>query len=248
MLIAPAIFMHLASACAPQVAPGTMASIASTESGFNTLAIHDNTTGRNYAPSSSRSAIVIARRLRAVGDSIDLGLMQINSLNLSKLSLTIPTAFKACPALGAAAKLLVMDYKQPANQRMEQQALQQALSRYNTGNGIRGFQNGYVQRVVATARRVVPEINPAAPIVGPKGTSPSSVPRWRAFGSREVDHGEVSTSQPPAPAWNVFPRSTGPARLARHRAVTITARRLSPAVADQHQPGISHEDISKPSG
>jgi Transglycosylase SLT domain. len=249
MILAAALVGHLAASCAPSVAPGTLASIAGTESGFNTLAIHDNTTGRDITAVSRLAAIAAARGLISAGHSVDLGLMQINSANLSRLGLTVRTAFNACASLGAAGRLLVMDYR-PGRSGDEQSALQVAFSRYNTGNDIHGFQNGYVQRVVATARRVVPEINPAAPVVAPRSAPAAPAPKWRVF-TPDASRSDAPAGQaaPSAPSWNVFPRSTGPARLARHRAVTITARRL-PAGADhhQHQPGISHENIARTSG
>lgn len=251
MILAVALVGHMAASCAPLVAPGTLASIAGTESGFNTLAIHDNTTGRDITAVSRLAAIATARGLISAGHSVDLGLMQINSANLSRLGLTVRTAFDACASLGAAGRLLVMDYR-PGGPHHDQSALQADFSRYNTGNSVQGFENGYVQRVVATARRVVPEINPGAPVVAPRSAPAAPAPKWRVFGTPDASRSDAPAgrSAAPAPSWNVFPRSTGPARLARHRAVTITARRLSPAVAHQHQlqPGISHDHTPKTSG
>ncbi|MEE3504530.1 lytic transglycosylase domain-containing protein [Acidiphilium acidophilum] len=245
MFLTATLVAHLAASCAPSVAPGTLTSIAGTESGFNTLAIHDNTTGLDLPFASRQSAVVAARALIAAGHSVDLGLMQINSANLARLGLTVRTAFNACASLGAAGRLLVMDYR-PGRSGDEQSALQAAFSRYNTGNDIHGFQNGYVQRVVATARRIVPEINPAAPIARPQSTpaapAPKPGPKWRVFGTPGASSSDAPMRQSAAPSWNVFPRSPGPARLARHRAVTITAHRVAPRETAQHQPGTSHEN------
>lgn len=253
MLISALVIARLAASCAPTVAPGTLASIAGTESGFDTLAIHDNTTGRDLSAATRQAAIATARTLIADGHSVDLGLMQINSSNLTPLGLTVRSSFNACASLSAAAHLLVMDY-QPGLSGDEQAALQAAFSRYNTGNTIRGFQNGYVQRVVATARRIVPEINPAAPIVTPKstlntpapasGSASAQAPKWRVFGSVDASSSDTPAQQTAAPSWNVFPRSTGPARLARHQAVTITAHRVAPIAKPQPQFGTSHENTS----
>ncbi len=247
MILTAALVGRLATSCAPSVAPGTLASIAGTESSFNTLAIRDNTSGLAMDTTSRPVAIATARALIAAGHSVDLGLMQINSANLARLGLTVRTAFNACASLGAAGRLLVMDYR-PGRSGDEQSALQAAFSRYNTGNDIHGFQNGYVQRVVATARRIVPEINPAAPIARPQSApaAPASkpAPKWRVFGTPEASGSSTPIRQSAAPSWNVFPRSTGPSRLARHRAVTITAHRLSPAETVHLQPGTSHEKTS----
>ena len=208
MLITPAHFLALANRCAPEVAPGTLAAVASTESGFNTLAIHDNTTRQSMRPSDVRSAIAVARRLIADGHSVDLGLMQIDSANLPRLGLTVTTAFDACASVRAGGKLLTQDYKRPDGQG-RQAALLAALSRYNTGSAWQGFQNGYVSRVVSTAKYVVPEIDPADSVQAPKA-SPSS-----------------ASSSPHPPAWDVFPNSIGPAGFASAHAVTLQASRAS---------------------
>ncbi|WP_029314363.1 lytic transglycosylase domain-containing protein [Acidiphilium angustum] len=229
MILAAAFVGRLATFCGPAVAPGTLAAIAATESGFNPLAIHDNTTGLAMTPASRIVAISIARRLIAAGHSVDLGLMQINSANLTRFDLTLRSAFTPCASLGAAGRLLALDYQQPASPSADQAALQVAFSRYNTGSSLRGFQNGYVQRVVATARRIVPEINPAAPVVTPP--SPHSPLQGRVFGFGSAGVGHPAAPAPTAPAWNIFPRSVGPARLARHRTVTIAAHRIDPAGA-----------------
>lgn len=247
MILTAVLIGRLGSSCAPTVAPGTLASIAGTESGFNTLAIHDNTTGRDLPAMSRLVAIATARALIAAGHSVDLGLMQINSANLVRLGLTVRTAFNACASLGAAGRLLVMDYG-PERTGDDQAALQVAFSRYNTGSPIHGFQNGYVHRVVTTARRIVPEINPAAPVVPPRSTSPAPTTapalKWRVFGPHDASGLAAPGRHSANPSWNVFPRSTGPARLARHRAVTITAHRLTPAATSHPQPGISHESTA----
>ncbi|EGO93214.1 lytic transglycosylase domain-containing protein [Acidiphilium sp. PM] len=208
MLITPAHFLALANRCAPEVAPGTLAAVASTESGFNTLAIHDNTTRQSMRPSDVRNAIAVARRLIADGHSVDLGLMQIDSANLPRLGLTVPTAFDACASIRAGGKLLAQDYKRPDGQG-RQAALLAALSRYNTGSAWQGFQNGYVSRVVSTAKYVVPEIDPADSNQAPKAR-PSS-----------------ASSTPRPPAWDVFPNSIGPAGFASAHAVTLQASRAS---------------------
>ena len=214
MLIAPATFLALANRCAPEVAPGTLAAVASTESGFNTLAIHDNTTRQSMRPLDAPGAIAVAKRLIAAGHSVDLGLMQIDSANLTHLGLTVATAFDACASVRAGGKLLAQDYKQP-NGQGRQAALLAALSRYNTGSAWQGFQNGYVNRVVSTARYVVPEIDPADSVQAPKGSA-----------ARQASPSSAS-SPPRSPSWDVFPNSIGPAGFAAAHAVTLQASRAS---------------------
>ena len=186
-----ALFTQLAGACAPRVAPGTLAAIAATESRFDPLAIYDNTTHSAWWPKRQTAAVALAHRLIGAGDSVDLGLMQINSANLAALHLTVQDAFDPCANLHAGAALLVKDYDGGRTQAEEQAALRTALSRYNSGTQGGGFTNGYVARVVGAARQVVPEIDPDAP---------------RAM---------KPTADATPHDWNVFPDSPGPGRLAR---------------------------------
>lgn len=154
-----ALFTQVWASCVgPAVAVETGAAVARAESGFNTLAIHDNTAGQTYAPASVPEAVAIATALRAAGNSLDLGLMQINSANLARLGLTVTGAFDPCRNMAAGAQILADDYLAgPANRDM-QVRLRQALSRYNTGDSVVGFVNGYVARVQAAAGQIVPAI------------------------------------------------------------------------------------------
>ncbi len=154
-----ALFTQVWASCVgPAVAIETGAAVARAESGFNTLAIHDNTTGRNYTPASLPEAITVATTLLRAGNSLDLGLMQINSANLARLGLTIASAFDACRNMAAGAQILVDGYSAEHANHDEQVRLRQALSRYNTGDGAAGFVNGYVTRVQVAAGQIVPAI------------------------------------------------------------------------------------------
>jgi type IV secretion system protein VirB1 len=130
--------------CAPAVAPTQIAAIAKTESGFQTLAIHDNTTGQSYQPSDKNSGVTLAQTLLARGHSIDVGMMQINSANFGWLDLTLEDAFEPCPSIKAGAAVLT------------------AISRYNTGDSRAGIANGYVKRV-RTAEAKIKGIAPGEP-------------------------------------------------------------------------------------
>ena len=228
MLTAPALFLAIATHCAPEEAPGTLAAVADAESHFNTLAIHDNTTRQNVTALDTRGAVAIATTLIAAGHSVDLGLMQIDSANLARLGLTVATAFDACSSVRAAGELLAQDYQ--AKGQGPQAALLEALSRYNTGTAWQGFQNGYVSRVLRSARQVVPELDPSDSVAPPLSPARPDGPSWQVFGSSSAAP-PASPSQPPvpsrAPSWDVFPDSIGPAGFAQEHAVTLSARRLA---------------------
>jgi len=167
MILPLAIVAQLAAQCAPQIASQTLLAIAKTESALDPLAIHDNGTGHSYAPADIAEALAIARRLWDEGHSFDAGLMQVNSKNMAWLQLKLEDAFDPCKSLGAAGALLV------------------SFSRYNRGDGVRGFANGYVARVVAasTEQNSLPEHLGRAP--SGRDTIPTALGakphQWNAF-------------------------------------------------------------------
>jgi hypothetical protein len=163
MSLPAAYVAALAMQCAPLVAPETLVSIAQTESRLEPLAIHDNTTGKAYMPATIEVASTQAEGLIRAGHSVDLGLMQINSANLHLAGLSVRQSFEACYALAAGARLLAKGYSGGVTVDEQQRALLIALSRYNTGDPLRGFENGYVGRVESAARQVVPAIHVPEP-------------------------------------------------------------------------------------
>lgn len=146
------ITLNAIEECAPKVAAVTMAAIVQQESGGNPLALHDNTTGQSYRPASLASAARLARALIQAGHSVDLGLAQINSRNLTALGLDADQVFDPCSNLHAAQVILLGAWSQSG------ELLRGALSAYNTGNttGIAGAR--YSARVYAQAGVVVPAI------------------------------------------------------------------------------------------
>ena len=153
MLLDLATFLSLAAACAPGVAPPTLLAVARAESGLDPLAIGVN------GPAFPRSRVQLmseavrrAEALIASGRDIDLGLAQINVRNLPRLGLTVSDAFDPCRNLAASARILGEGYRRALpSAGAGQPALRAALSIYNTGDPDRGFQNGYVARVLANA-------------------------------------------------------------------------------------------------
>lgn len=193
-----AMVLSLSQACAPQVAPQTLAAIAWTESRFNPIAIGVNRGPRPVRqPRDATEAAQVARTSLARGANLDLGVAQINSDNLAWLGLTVDDAFDPCLNLRAAATVLRAGYRPSgASAAHRQSALRVALSRYNTGDARRGFRNGYVARVEQAALT----LNLAAPLTAPAVEPPDA--RLLA---------PPIPSAPPA-AWDVFAR--GPVRVA----------------------------------
>lgn len=183
------LILSLSQACAPQVAPETLAAIAYAESRFNPVAIGVNRGPRpSRSPRDAADAARIARGLLARGANLDLGVAQINSDNLDWLGLSVEAAFDPCRNLAAAGVVLRAGYR-PAEGVDRQTTLRVALSRYNTGHPERGFRNGYVARVEAAAATL--GVLPRAPIPPVAGEPPAAI------------------AAPPTrpPAWDVFARA-----------------------------------------
>jgi type IV secretion system protein VirB1 len=146
--------------CAPNVAPTTVQAIVRAESAGNPIALNVNTKNgpRTYRAESLSDALEHARREIEAGNSVDIGLMQINSRNLSSFGVALPAAFDPCTNLSMGAAILSEAYTRALRVAPHpQHALQLALSAYNTGDLRRGFANGYVARYYGrTAPRVAP--------------------------------------------------------------------------------------------
>ena len=187
-----AAVLSLAQACAPGVAPETLAAVAYVESRFDAMAI-----GVNRGPRPTRlsrdhaEAARLAQSLLARGADLDLGLAQINSRNLAWLGLSVEDAFDPCRNLAAAATVLRAGYRPASDNPIHRQAaLRVALSRYNTGHPQRGFRNGYVARVEAAAVRL--SLTLPVPADAPSPDGPIRL---------------AAEAQPPA--WDVFARARG---------------------------------------
>ena len=120
--------VHLIEQCSPQVASITMAAIVQQESGGDSLALHDNDSGKIYHLGSLYEAARMAGELIRQGHSVDIGLAQINSRNLPSLGLTVDQVLDPCTNLATAQKVLLSARTQSGGD------LQGALSAYNTGN------------------------------------------------------------------------------------------------------------------
>jgi type IV secretion system protein VirB1 len=125
-----------------------LTAIIRVESGGNPHALHDNTSGRTYHPISAFRAAEVARALVAAGHSVDLGLGQINSMNLRGLGLSVDEMFDPCTNIRVGARILAQDYRR-ATWRFGpgQIALRHAIGAYNTGSIFAG--RTYISLVLA---------------------------------------------------------------------------------------------------
>jgi type IV secretion system protein VirB1 len=160
--------LSLAQTCAPQVAPGTLLSVAWGESHWNPAAQHMNRNG-----------------------TIDSGISQINEVNWSRMGLTRASATDPCLSLRASARILLENYHPAdATSAEQQRALTVAVAAYNPGDP------NYVRSIEAAARHVIPEIRAAGIPAAETSTAPDSgaapaslelgePPRWDKWAHRE---------------------------------------------------------------
>lgn len=134
-----AVLAGLLSTCAPNVDARTMAAVVAVESGGRPWAVHDNTTGRSYFPDSLAGAGAIAAEL--AGDSLDVGLAQLNSGNFARFGVDASAALDPCTNLRLGASVLSDDYQREyqrtagaTEEERRQVALRRALSAYNSGS------------------------------------------------------------------------------------------------------------------
>jgi type IV secretion system protein VirB1 len=134
------------------VHPVTLKAVVTVESGGSVNAIHVNGLADNAQPhpKDATDAAVIAHRYIAAGQSVDLGLMQVNSKNLPGLGLSVEQVLDPCTNLHAGGTILAAFYAREAQRYGDdQRALIAALSDFNAGNEVAGIRNGYVAKYYA---------------------------------------------------------------------------------------------------
>ena len=161
-----AAFAELATVCAPGAPLATLRSIASVESAFNPIALSINypeAAGQQLGlgqgrvelsrqPTNLKEALGWARWFIANGQTVSVGLMQLNIEHLAGYKVTLERAFDPCENLRLG--WIIFNNKYQAASAVlgkGQLAMHAALSAYNSGSLIGGFSNGYVAAVLAAA-------------------------------------------------------------------------------------------------
>ena len=102
--------LELLMMCAPAVDPVTMAAVVKQESGGQPWVVNNNTTRKSMAFASKAVAVAAAVAAVGRGESVDMGLAQINSKNLPALGLTVGLVFDPCTNIAAGANILTAGY------------------------------------------------------------------------------------------------------------------------------------------
>jgi type IV secretion system protein VirB1 len=132
----------------------TMNEVVRVESEFNPLALNVNglPPEQQPKPQTAREAVRLAKLWIDRGYHVDIGIAQITDRNLPNLHTTIEQILgednhAVCANLEAGATILRENYGRAVQRYGEgQMALAAALSAYNTGNFIDGFENGYLAK------------------------------------------------------------------------------------------------------
>ncbi len=109
----------------------------------------------NRQPANAQEALAWLRYFETYGIYVDLGLMQVSSYEAKRRKIDPESLLDPCTNLRAGWQILEDAYRiEAATYGRNQTAFQHALSRYNTGDTVSGFDNGYVERVLAALRRL----------------------------------------------------------------------------------------------
>lgn len=156
----PVLFNDLAVKCAAHVDSSTLQAIVRTESAFNPYAI-GVVRGSIKQPTTFDEAVAAAKKLDEEGKNFSMGLAQINRYNLPKFNLDYESVFDECKNLQTGADILTECYGRAPGKK-GQEALQEALSCYYSGNFRTGFGNdlkglpSYVERILSSAKQNSP--------------------------------------------------------------------------------------------
>lgn len=132
----------------PSVSTEVVQKIIRVESGYRSLIINVN--GKAVMQFYSKeAAIKQAEKEVKEGNSVDLGLMQINSKNLNNKNFgiySIADMFNTCKNIKLGSTIFYLAYQNTPSGELYQTRIKKALSIYNTGNAHKGFSNGYVAK------------------------------------------------------------------------------------------------------
>lgn len=196
-----------------------MEHVVRVESSFNPYAI--GVVGARLArqPRSLDEAVATASRLERDGYNFSLGLAQVNRHNLAAQGLSsYQEAFAACPNLAAGSRILADCHARAGGD------WDKAFSCYYSGNFVRGFRDGYVQKVrrsmAAAGAELVGTLMAAIPFAsGPArpstaGGAAEDLRKRRAASAASVPAGPDPPLDPAGPPGLAATRDAGRTGLA----------------------------------
>ena len=161
-------FAALQSRCLPTVPLNTLNAIILVESGGNPNAmqidfprallkrwyLQEGTLRLERQPATEREALDWLEYFERRNISVDLGLMQVSTAEAHRRGLPPESLLDPCFNLRAGWQILDSAYQlETKTYGPGQEALQHAISRYNTGDTQRGIDNGYLARIMAALKQ-----------------------------------------------------------------------------------------------
>jgi len=167
---------RLQSTCLPTAPLSTLRAVIQVESSGNPNAMQidfpkallkrwnlpEGTLRLKRQPTDQREALDWLAYFQSYDIFVDLGLMQVSTAEAKRRGISPASLLEPCTNLQVGWQILEDDYRiEQRTYGPGQEALQHAISRYNTGDTQQGIANGYLGRVLAAVRRL-----PAEPPAG----------------------------------------------------------------------------------
>src|ERR1700742_470503 len=163
---------RLQSTCLPAAPLSTLRGVIEAESSGNPNAMQidfpklllkrwnlpEGTLQLKRQPKDQRQALDWLAYFRSYDIFVDLGLMQVSTAEAKRRGISPESLLEPCTNLRVGWQILEDAYQiEKETYGPGQEALQHAISRYNTGDPQRGITNGYLARVFAAVRRLQAE-------------------------------------------------------------------------------------------
>ena len=163
---------RLQSTCLPTAPLSTLRAVIQVESRGNPNAMQidfpkgllkrwrlpEGTLRLKRQPTNEREALDWLAYFQSYDIFVDLGLMQVSTAEAKRRGISPESLLEPCTNLRVGWQILEDAYQiEKKTYGPGQEALQHAISRYNTGDPRRGIANGYLARVLAAVRTLQAE-------------------------------------------------------------------------------------------
>jgi len=163
---------RLQSTCLPTAPLSTLRAVVQVESGGNPNAMQidfpkgllkrwrlaEGILRLKRQPTNQREALDWLAYFQSYDIFVDLGLMQVSTAEAKRRGISPESLLEPCTNLRVGWQILEDAYQiERKTYGPGQEALQHAISRYNTGDPQQGIANGYLARVFAAVRRLQAE-------------------------------------------------------------------------------------------
>jgi len=164
--------ISLQSTCLPTAPLSTLRAVVQVESRGNPNAMQidfpkgllkrwrlaEGTLRLKRQPTNQREALDWLAYFQSYDIFVDLGLMQVSTAEAKRRGISPESLLEPCTNLRVGWQILEDAYQiEKKSYGPGQEALQHAISRYNTGDPHRGIANGYLASVLAAVRRLSAE-------------------------------------------------------------------------------------------